>query len=98
VAVAGELWRLVTERVPQGHPSRFLFVDPAFFERPTSTQPWDQRPPLAATTEMAVRRVPDPTAIDPHWGGVQRRATQFDAREVFLEPTVAHNREITLYS
>jgi hypothetical protein len=92
---AGELRRSASERVPRGDPSRFRFVDPAFFERPASPQPRDQRPPPA--TETAVRRAPDPAAVGRRGGGVRRRATRFDAREVFPEPAAAHGGEIALY-
>jgi hypothetical protein len=34
-AVAEELWRSTSERLPQGEPSQFRFIDPAFFERST---------------------------------------------------------------
>jgi hypothetical protein len=54
-----------SERVPQWFMLRFRFVDPAFFERPVSTQLWDQRPPPVATTETMVWRVPDLAAIGP---------------------------------
>ncbi|KAK3118877.1 hypothetical protein QOZ80_9BG0709880 [Eleusine coracana subsp. coracana] len=101
---AGELRRSASERVPRGAvPSRFRFVDPAFFERPASPQPREQRPPLPplASIETAARRAPDPTAgPGPRAGGVVQRRSRFDAREVFPEPAkpaAGHGGEIALY-
>jgi hypothetical protein len=98
---AGELRRSASERVPRGDPSRFRFVDPTFLERPASPQPHDPRPPPASATETAVPRAPVPAAVGPRGGGVQWRASRFDARDVFPEPAkdpaAAHGGEIALY-
>ncbi|KAK3120222.1 hypothetical protein QOZ80_9AG0683910 [Eleusine coracana subsp. coracana] len=96
-ATAGELRRSASERVPRGaDPSRFRFVDPAFFERPASPQPREQRPP---SIETAARRAADVTAGPGPRGvaGVVQRRSRFDAREVFPEPAAGHGGEIALY-
>ncbi|KAL6841637.1 hypothetical protein ACP4OV_028576 [Aristida adscensionis] len=96
-AGAGELRRSASERVPRD-PSHFRFVDPTFFERPSSPlQP--QRPAASPATEAAVRRAPSDPACP---RGLQRRS-RFDAREVFPEPAkradaaAAGHGEIALY-
>ncbi|CAL4983791.1 unnamed protein product [Urochloa decumbens] len=75
------LRRSASERVPRGDPSRFRFVDPAFFERPAS--PLMQRPSAPATeAAMMVRRA----APDPACPRAFQRRSRFDAREVFPDP------------
>uniref|UniRef100_A0ACD5W4P0 Uncharacterized protein n=1 Tax=Avena sativa TaxID=4498 RepID=A0ACD5W4P0_AVESA len=80
----GELRRSASERVPRD-PARFRFVDPTFFEKPAPPvllPPQPQRP-SSPTTEVALRRSPDPAY---HRAALQRRSSHFDAREVFPEP------------
>ncbi|TVU25115.1 hypothetical protein EJB05_27596 [Eragrostis curvula] len=108
---AAALRRSASERVPRDPSSHFRFVDPAFFERPSSPVPQQQyqRPapspvtsyPAAAAESAAMRRAPaaDPAGV--RGGGIQRRS-RFDAREVFpdpakRDPAAAHGGEIALY-
>ncbi|KAL6654020.1 hypothetical protein ACP70R_007485 [Stipagrostis hirtigluma subsp. patula] len=98
-AGAGELRRSASERVPRD-PSHFRFVDPSFFERPSSPMPPQQRQPASPATEAAMWRAPADPACQR--GGLQRRS-RFDAREVFPEPAkradsaAAGHGEIALY-
>jgi hypothetical protein len=84
-----------SERVPQWFMLRFRFVDPAFFERPVSTQLWDQRLPPVATTETTVWRVPDLAAIGP-MGATSRGAPLGSMRARFSRnpppPTAGRSR------
>uniref|UniRef100_A0ACD5WUC5 Uncharacterized protein n=1 Tax=Avena sativa TaxID=4498 RepID=A0ACD5WUC5_AVESA len=94
----GELRRSASERVPRD-PARFRFVDPTFFEKPAPPVLLPPQRPSSPTTEVALRRSPDPAY---HRAALQRRSSHFDAREVFPEPAKrvdsnAGQGEIALY-
>ncbi|KAK8447934.1 hypothetical protein SEVIR_8G178100v4 [Setaria viridis] len=80
------LRRSASERVPRD-PSHFRFVDPAFFERPSSPlPPLMQRPSpsaAAAAAEAAMMRRAPP---DPACPRAFQRRSRFDAHEVFPDP------------
>ncbi|CAL4980371.1 unnamed protein product [Urochloa decumbens] len=82
------LRRSASERVPRGDPSRFRFVDPAFFERPAS--PLMQRlsppPPPAAAPATEAAMMMRRAAPDPACPRAFQRRSRFDAREVFPDP------------
>ncbi|KAF8700096.1 hypothetical protein HU200_034459 [Digitaria exilis] len=83
------LRRSASERVPRDPSHHFRFVDPAFFERPSSPLPPlmerpspASMPPVAATEAAAMRRTP----ADPACHRAFQRRSRFDAREVFPDP------------
>ncbi|CAM0873870.1 unnamed protein product [Alopecurus aequalis] len=97
-ARGGQLRRSASERVPRD-PARFRFVDPTFFERPAPPVLLTPQRPSSPSTEVALRRSPDPAY---HRAALQRRSSHFDAREVFPEPakrvdSSAGQGEIALY-